>query len=421
MKIIFHGATREVGRSCIEIESHGSKILMDAGIKVHEHGIEHPTNIENMEAVQAVFISHGHLDHIGSLPLFDHRGMKCPIFCTHITRGIAKILLEDAMHVQLLKHQHPAYSNFDINDALGRMRLINYRKPYSYNQIHFEFFDAGHIPGSASILLRMEGKRILYSGDFNTRKTHLLEGADTGFKNIDVLITEATYGDEDHPSRLQEEKQFISSINKILNLGGSVLIPVFSLGRAQEIAIMLSKYSFDVPIYLDGMARKITALCIGSSKLNSSGQLKNAMSRIKMIKNREHRESVMYQKAIFLSTAGMLDGGPVLEYLKHMWHNPKNGILMTGFQAEGTNGRMLLENERAYVDGMQIHWDGMIRKYDFSAHSGMKELQRLIQKVKPKVLMINHGDEPAILALEKFAKAILPKVYSPTLGQVIEI
>lgn len=424
MRFTFHGAAQEVGRSCIEVSDDTSdkRVLFDAGIKVHEHGIHHPTQIENSKDIDAIFLSHAHLDHTGALPLFDHQGMQCPIFCTHITRGISKILLQDSLHIQLLQHQHPAYSKFDINDVLGRMKLFNYGQEGNYKNLDFKFYDAGHIPGSSSILLNIGGKRVLYTGDFNTRDTYLLKGSNIDeIGKVDVLITEATYGNEDHPSRDTEEKSFVSMIRQILDSKGSVLVPVFSLGRAQEIAILLSNYDFGVPIYMDGMARKITSLLKGNKKMEGFDNLDRAMKKVKMIKNPDQRDAVAYSRGIFLSTSGMLNGGPVISYLKHMWHNPNNGILMTGYQAQGTNGKMLMESERAYVDGMQIHFDGPIKKYDFSAHSGKKDLLRIIKKLKPEHLIINHGDKDAVMELAHESENLVGKVHVPELDEEIEV
>jgi putative mRNA 3-end processing factor len=423
MKFIFHGAAKEVGRSCVEISDEKSqkRVILDAGIQVQEHGIGHPSDIKDVNNIDAVFISHGHLDHIGSLPLFDHLGLTAPIFCTHVTKGISKILLEDSLHIQMLNHQHPAYANTDINDVLARMRLTDYRERRNFKGIDYEFYNAGHIPGSASVLLEFGGKRIVYTGDFNTVQTHLLDGADTSYKNIDVLIIESTYGDEDHPSRKIEEKKFTNQISKILASGGSVIVPVFSLGRAQEIAILLGRYHFKVPIYMDGMARKLTSLFLSSNKSDASPELRTAMSVIKMIKDRDHRQSIYYRQGIFLTTSGMLNGGPVLDYVKHLWHKPENGLLMTGYQAPGTNGKMLLESERAYIDGAQIHFDGPIKKYDFSAHAGKKDLLDVIKKVKPKNLIINHGDESSVYELAKAAKPFVQKIYTPDIDQEILI
>jgi putative mRNA 3-end processing factor len=332
-------------------------------------------------------------------------------------------LLEDSLHVQQLKEGYVQYSNFDIKDVLNRMQLISYRNKSQFKNISYEFFDAGHIPGSASILLEISGKKILYSGDINLTDTYLLDGADIDYKSkIDVLIIESTYGSRDHPSRKTEEKNFVSSIKKILADKGSVLVPVFSLGRAHEIAILLSQYDFGVPIYMDGMARKINSVFMkNSSYITHFPELKKAMDKIRIIKDEDQRSGLYYSKAIFLSTAGMLDGGPVLQYMKHMYNNSSNGVLMTGFQGEGSNGRMLLESSRAVIDGQQYHFDGMIKKYDFSAHSGKKELHKLIEKTKPKAVIINHGDVDDVLDMERFARTKAEQVYCPEVGETITI
>src|SRR3989338_5823585 len=198
MKFKFHGAAKEVGRSCIELSFYSGKtnrFLMDCGIKIEPGYLDHPSRISNAEEIEAVFLSHAHLDHTGHLPNLIHEGLNCPIYCTAATKETAKILLEDAHKIDMSEHRHPGYDKEDIEEVLKLMRDVKFRQDMSISNTRFRFYDAGHIPGSSSIMLSGGGKKILYTGDIQLRDSLLQKGADTNYgEKIDILIIESTYG-----------------------------------------------------------------------------------------------------------------------------------------------------------------------------------------------------------------------------------
>jgi putative mRNA 3-end processing factor len=422
MKLIMHGASLEVGRSCIElITDQQTRVLLDAGLKLGEHGSSFPVGVTNLSEIDAVFISHAHLDHTGALPLFDHQGLDCPIYCTAMTKAYMKILLEDSYKIGKLTHQDLGYFEEDIGKVLACIRNVKRKEEGTVQDITFSFYNAGHIPGSTSVLLEVKTKEadkgvmsVLYTGDINTQETELHHAASLEMGEVDVLITECTYGDREHPPRKQTHKKFLSMIKQTLSRGGSVIIPSFAVGRAQELLLILAQENWRVPVYLDGMAVKATRACLQYPKSVKDGKrLQRAFSRVKPVKNFKMRKKIMMKQGIFVTTSGMLTGGPVMAYLKHFHKDPKASIFLTGYQGIHTNGRMLLDHGHVYVDGWKLKVRCNLEQFDFSAHSGRKDLREMIRKLKPKIVVFNHGDEKAIEEMTQWCASLDITAHAP--------
>lgn len=417
MEFTFHGGAGEVGRSCIEVDN---RFLFDAGLKITEDGSEYPL-MGDCDHIKAVFLSHAHLDHSGALPLFNKKGLRCGVFCNGMTRDTCKILLKDSYHIDLIHKQVPIYTKENLASIISFMEHTRFGKTYEVDGAKFSFHYAGHIPGAASIVLEIDGRKILYTGDFNTIDTNFMGGAKYDFEDIDVMISEATYGDRDHPERKKEEKDFVDQIKKTLASGGSVLIPAFAVGRAQEVFELLNKHNINVPIYLDGMAKQVSKLYRRKPEyITQYDRYVKSLSKVKLVKNWKERQEIARKQCIIITTSGMMDGGPVIDYLGYFYHNEKNSILLTGYQAEGSNGRFLLEEGKVFIDGNRVNVKAFVKKYDFSAHAGRKELVDLINKVNPRVLILQHGDVEPLESLEKEFKSKC-KVIVPKLGETIDI
>ena len=392
-----------------------------------EDGFEAPFNIFNLPGINGLFLSHAHLDHTGSLPLFEHYNLLCPIFTTEQTRELTAVLLRDSYKIARIKHLHPAYQKIDLKNVYRSTRIIEFNKAYKHMNIDFKFFNAGHVPGSAMILINAEGKKILYTGDFKLATTRLMKGAeqllnDPELKNIDVLITESTYGGKILPDRNDLEEAFLDKVEEVVKKG-SALIPVFALGRAQEILLILSKRKFSVPIYFDGMSVDLTKkiLSLDPTNINGKKTLIDMYKKVDLVKKEKKRHKIMNNKGIFITTSGMLQGGPVMAYLENMWGNPNNAILLTGFQCKRTNGRLLLDEGYIYLSGWKTYVKCQVQKFDFSGHGDDNEIKQLIKALNPKNLVFNHGDESSILSLKAWAeKNLLAKVFAPAVGDSIE-
>ena len=429
MNIIFHGAAGEVGKSCIEVQTQGKRYIMDAGIKFSSKGAEYPKYLDKIHELDGVFLSHAHLDHSGALPLLEHKNLNCPIYTTSMTWKITNLLLEDNYHLEKLKHVHPAYVERDINKVKKDLRFVSYDKQYETHdgKVKFTYLNSGHIPGGASILLEVEGKKLLYTADLNTEDTHLMVPSNIDeIQDIDILITENTYGDRPHPDKSESEEGFLKSVKECLDNGGSALVPVFSVGRSQEILLILDKLPDEIPIYLDGMARKLTKLMVDSEDpyIDNKDVLNRMIKRVNMIKHPRERDEIAKRKGIVIvSTSGMVQGGPVITYAHHMIHKPENYMILTGYQAKGTNGRFIFEDHLFYDHHQRFQVKCHVRKFDFSAHYGQDSIRKLMTKIKPKNLILQHGDLGALCESQSYAHENLKttNVFLPMIGDIIEI
>lgn len=423
MKLVFHGGAREVGKSCIELQTKQDRYLLDAGIKFKEHGLQYP-EVYDVGDIDGVFLTHAHLDHSGALPLLEHKNLDYPIFTTSQTISLTKILLKDSYKIARIKHLHHAYDKIDLLKVRKDIRKISFDKEYVHRGLKFRFYNAGHIPGSASIKILVEGKTILYTGDFNTKGCKLVQPANTNYGHVDVLITESTYGNRTLANKEQEEERFVDAIKKTLKKGGSVLIPSFAVGRYQNILLMLAKHNFNVPIYIDGMGKKITNKILSTtSKYVKQKTVLNKMINETVIRvsHDRTRKRALEKQAIILTTSGMLQGGPVMFYLKEMWGDPNNSIFLMGFQCKRTNGRHLLDERFVYLDGWKTFVKCDIQKFDFSGHLDSEEIKKIVLKVNPKAVIFNHGDPESIDSLTEWAKKNCNcEVYSPKVNDVIE-
>lgn len=421
MKLTFYGAAKEVGRSCIKIDGEYNSFLFDSGLKIGKEESEYPLEFD-MADVDCVFLSHAHLDHCGALPLFNFNGMHAPIFTTHTTKEISKIILKDSYHVSQLKEETPAYSADNIYDVFALFEEVKLNKIKTYKDLEFEFFDAGHIPGSSLINVKIDNKNILYTGDFNLTDTYLLKGSDILSRNqkVDYLICESTYGDRLHNDRTKEIESFKSKIRETLDRNGVVMIPSFALGRAQEVLLILESMNLNVPIYLDGMAKRVTRLILKNpNSIKDFKKLDKIDSKTKYVKKQPQRAAICNSPCVIVTTSGMLDGGPIMDYMKHTYNNSNNSILLVGYQAENTNGRSLMEKGTVHVDEEILKIKCEYHKFDFSAHAGQDELIQMIDKLNPKKVFFIHGDPSSIEEISKLTSNN-HEVYTPNLGESFE-
>lgn len=432
MELVFHGAAREVGRSCIELFTEGDRYLLDCGIKFTKSGFSYPEEVFKVKEIDGCLITHSHLDHIGGLPLFEHFNMICPVFMTPQTAAIGQIMLKDSYKIAKIKKVHSAYEKMDLALVKKRTKTIDFDKWYKHRKIKFKFLNAGHIPGSAMILIEADGKKILYSGDFNTRTTKLMQPADPKeIKKIagvvDVLITESTYGNRQLPKRKIVEEDFVAKVKEVIKRKGSVLVPVFALGRAQEILIMIGKAGFKCPIYFDGMAKQLSRQILTNNStyvINKDLIHECYFKKVQLVGSQTLRLQIAKkQPAIFITTSGMMQGGPVLNYLKEMWHDPKNAVLLTGYQVKQTNGWHLLNENVAYLDGWRTEVKCEVQKFDFSGHADIEDIQNFVKTINPKILVVQHGNEEAVDNLARWSaqNTSIKKIYGPRIGEKISI
>lgn len=419
MEISFYGAASEVGRSCILISTDKTRVLVDAGIKLGRHE-EHPQIEDNLaKKVDAIVLSHAHLDHTGYLPHIYSKGYAGPIYATKPTMEVATVLLSDYMHIS-----NPQ----DVTkDGLKRLqssyKVKEYHSDFTVGDMKFRFIPAGHILGSAMVSISDGKNTILYTGDANTQKTKLFDGADLRNLNADTLITESTYGlqSDVFPKERDTVKLMINSIKETLKEGGKVIVPSFAVGRAQEVLLLFDDYLNSgilpkVPIYIDGMINKAMRI----HRHNVIYCRKELQSRILMsdydpfkndnfivVDKKGTRNKVASDKesSIIVTTSGMLSGGPVLFYLPKLAHRPENKLLMVGYQAEGTLGREIQDGARKVeINGSQVNMQLKVETYHLSAHADRPGLELIMNKVKGlKNVFIVHGEKSKSESLREYA------------------
>jgi len=382
-------------------------------------------------------LTHAHLDHSGYGPALV-RDYDCDFYATPPTVDISEVLLKDFLSLIPEDEERP-YSHREIAALRKKERSIRFRIPTELDG-GWEIipFNAGHVLGSVMLYFRSpSGHTILYTGDLNTSNTRTLRGADVNLPEVEYLIIESTYGgNEDiHPSRKKVERKFVEDIKATIEEGGVTIIPAFALGRAQEVILTLihfmeSGFLPEVPIFIDGMIREVSKFYtmywswLRPELQRRIRESKQGLFDHKAIEEVRSRDEILElsEPFIVVTTSGMLQGGPILTYLKYYGVDSRNMIYLTGYQVKGTRGRMLLDGIREIPmpDGTTINIRAKIGFADFSAHADQPNLINFISKLRSvKEVILVHGEPDKMIQLrQKLAKRKIP-TYIPELGETI--
>ncbi|MFA4946056.1 MAG: MBL fold metallo-hydrolase [Candidatus Micrarchaeia archaeon] len=411
MKLCFLGACNEVGRSSVWVKGGEVRLLLDAGIKVHDHN-EVPAFARH--ACDAAIITHAHLDHSGAAPALYKNGNP-PAFCTPPTEPVVQLLLQDSDKLAEIRKKPLPYSRAHAKQFAKKTEGIGYNQEYEFHDgSRFSLLDAGHIPGSAQVLYECDNKRLLYTGDWNLEETRLQSAAALPDEHVNVLVTESTYGMRDHPPRAKLEREFCDAIALELESGNRVLVPCFAVGRTQEILQVLDAGAPpDAQITLAGMGAKVNDIIAEfPGYVRDPRALGEALARATVVNSAAEAKRASKKPGIAVATAGMLDGGPMLTQLKEANKHGNAVVFLTGYQVKGTNGRMLVEEGRMNFDGHPEPIKLAVRQFDFSAHAGRKQLFARIKKLNPEKVFCVHGDDCAAFAADLRAQgfdAVAPK------------
>ncbi len=403
MEITFLGSAREVGRAAIYVKTENTRILLDYGVMLN-HTPGFPMHVPPKD-VDAIIVTHSHLDHSGAVPIF-HIGGRKPVYGTRLTFNLANVLIKDFIH---LSGYYLPFEYLELRSMMRSRKDINYREETAVGDIKFELLNSGHLPGGASVLVEAAGKRLVYTSDFNAVETRLLPPADLDYGEIDALIIESTYADEDHTPRRELEEKFVREVTEVVESGGTVLVPAFSVGRAQEIACILAAHHFEYSVVLDGMAREASRIMMGHLDFVKDPKLfMDGIHLARWIESWRERKEASRKPGVIISPAGMLKGGPAVSYIQTVGKKSKNAIFLVGYQIPGTPGRELLDKGHCVIDGKIRKVKAKIGFFDFSSHSGAKELKETVKNLKgdPKVYVV-HGAEGNC---PKFAKWIREEV-----------
>ena len=433
-QIKFLGGSREVGRSAVLIESNnGAQCMLDYGIRFK--GEERLPLDGDFSNLKAIALSHCHVDHSGALP-FLFKNKDIPLFTNPLTLRMSEILIKDT--IKVANYPYP-FGYRELQNTIKNASFLNneVRQKIDDN-FYITFYDAGHIPGSVSILVEVDNKRILYTGDINTQETNLVSPAEPSkLPEIDVLITESTYSLRDHPLRAKLEKRFTDDTLNIIENGGKVLIPAFGVARSQEILLVLQKYNFKSEIFLDGLARKVSIeYAQFPNSFRNFAEYKSALKKAQLITSREKRKNVKKRSdGLIISPSGMLKGGAALEYISSILTDPSSAVFLVGYQVEGTPGRKLIDekifefkerNSRNYrTRDISIKANCNVDYYDFSSHADKIHLHKYIEDLKfqndSKFIFCMHGDPKSTTS---FAYDLSDKGFNsvaPEIGETYKI
>jgi len=369
--------------------------------------------------LDAVVISHAHLDHCGFLPYLYKYGYEGPVYCTEPTRDLMTLLQLDAVEIGNKEENELPFTSKEIKTLLKHTVTLDYEEVADITpDIHLTLYNAGHILGSSICHLHLgEGlHNLVYTGDIKFGDTRLLEAATFEFPRAETLIIESTYGGryDQQPPRQDAEKLLYEIIQNTVQKKGKVLIPVFSVGRSQEVMMVLesfySRNEINVPVYLDGMIWEATAIHTSYPeylKKNVKHRVFNGFNpflvdTFKKVEHKERQNIINSEEpCIILSTSGMMTGGPVLEYFKNLAENENNSLAFVGYQAEGSLGRRLQNG----LNQITMDDDGRTKMLNvkmnvqtidgFSGHADRKQLLGYAKKIhpKPKRALIVHGEQ----------------------------
>lgn len=431
--VTFLGGFRQVGRSAILVRTRESSILLDCGINPGTINPEDSfpridLNEFDLSSLDAVIISHAHLDHCGLLPFLYKYGYDGPVYCSEPTLSLMSLLQLDYLDVLSREGVIPPYDQKDVRE------MVLHTIPLRYGivtdiapDVKLTLHNAGHILGSAIVHLHIgEGlHNIVYTGDFKFAKTMLLESAVASFPRVETLIMESTYGSQEDlmPPRYEVEEKFASLVAETLKAGGKVLVPVLAVGRAQEIMLVLNQYMREgkvpeAPIYIEGMVNEVTAIHTAYPEYMSK-EIQNMILHENVnpfqseyfvnIKNTDARSEVLSgSPCIILATSGMLEGGPAIEYFRELASDERNMVILVSYQIEGTLGRRLQSGMR---DVTLINPEGKVEVVNvklrvksvegFSGHSDRSQLLNYIKRLTPKPhkVVIGHGEKSKCLDL----------------------
>ncbi|KAL9643144.1 hypothetical protein ABK040_001633 [Willaertia magna] len=403
------GAGNEVGRSAVLLQFKGKSVLFDCGIHPAYTGLASLPFFDEIDPqeIDLVLITHFHLDHCGALPYFtEHTNFSGKVYMTNPTRAIYKLLLSDFVKVSDVHVDDQLFTEQDLLKSLKRIETIDYHQELEYNGIKFWCYNAGHVLGAAMFMVEIAGVRVLYTGDFSRQPDRHLLGAETPVLSPDVLIVESTYGIQVHESQIERERRFTQMVTEIVRRGGRCLIPVFALGRAQELLLILDEYwethqdLQSIPIYyassLAKKAMKIfrTYINMMNDKIKKQFDIHNPFV-FKHISNLKSIDDFQDNGAcIIMASPGMLQSGLSKELFELWCSDPRNGVIIAGYCVDGTLAKKIMSEPDTVTlsNGNTVPLRMTVKTISFSAHSDRQQTEEFISAVKPPHIILVHGD-----------------------------
>ncbi|MGD0029339.1 MAG: beta-CASP ribonuclease aCPSF1 [Candidatus Bathyarchaeia archaeon] len=436
IRITALGAAQQVGRSAFLVQTRESSVLLDCGTNPgSSKPFEAFPRLDNpgfeLDSLDAIVISHAHLDHCGLVPFLYKYGYDGPVYCSAPTSNLMTLLQLDYLDVANKQGTTAYYDQKDVRECVLHTNPLRYGAVTDIApDIRLTLHNAGHILGSSMVHLHIgEGlHNIVYTGDYKYSRTMLLEAADTEFPRVETVITESTYGGPEDlmPSRVEAEERLTSLVNETLERKGKVLIPVPAVGRAQEIMLILDGYMRrglmkEAPVFIEGMISEATAIhtafpeYLGREVRESilhEGINPFQSDYFTVVEHPNVRQEIIEgEPCIIMATSGMLEGGPVIEYFKNLADDQKNTIIFVSYQIEGTLGRRVQKgmNEVALITAegkmdvtkVRLHLDSI---EGFSGHSDRRQIINYLThlKTKPERVLVCHGERAKCLSIASF-------------------
>ncbi len=436
VRITALGGVQEVGRSAFLLQTRESNVLLDCGTNPgSSRPFESFPRFDNpafeLDSLDAVVISHAHLDHCGLVPFLYKYGYDGPIYCSAPTSNLMTLLQLDYLDVASKQGITPYYDQKDVRECVLHTNPLRYGVVTDIApDIRLTLHNAGHILGSSMVHLHVgEGlHNIVYTGDYKYARTMLLEAATTEFPRVETLITESTYGGPDDlmPSRVEAEEHITRIVNETLERKGKVLIPVPAVGRAQEIMLVLDGYMRrglmkEAPVFIEGMISEATAITtafpeyLGREVRQSilhDGVNPFQSDYFTIVEHPNVRQEIIEgEPCIIMATSGMLEGGPVIEYFKSLADDERNAVIFVSYQIEGTMGRrvqkglsevaMMTSEGKMDVVKVRLHIDSI---EGFSGHSDRRQIINYVTHLKPKPerVVVCHGERAKCLSIANF-------------------
>lgn len=434
MRITFFGATKEVTGSKFLLESDNKRILVECGLFQGRRKESETANLNfpfDPKSIDLLLISHAHIDHSGNIPNLIKQGFNSDIISTYATVDLLGPMLLDSAHIHEKdieylnkknknpENKKPLYTVDDVEKSLKYFKGVNYYNEISIDkELKVTFIDAGHILGSSQIIFEKDGKKLLFTGDLGRKHLPIIRNPDT-VKDVDILITESTYGDRLHPDIRESREKLKKVIEEVKMKKGNLIVPAFSVGRTQELLydlFMLKEegYNLGMKIFVDSpLTVNITKVfkehpeCYDKDmvELFNSGKDPFNFEDLFYIENVEESKKLnsMKEPKIIISASGMCEAGRILHHLKNNIENPANTILVTGFMASNTLGRKIVEKEekvKIFGDEYRLKAEVVVMN-EYSAHADRNDLINHIKSVNPKKeIYLVHGEENQIESLK---------------------
>ena len=393
MEIKVLGAAGEVGRSAFQVNCNGTNFLLDYGVmfgKPRGAPPTYPLHVKPRD-IDSVIITHAHLDHSGCVPSLFVSG-NCNVYATAPTFDLSKLLIQDMIKIE--KNSH-SFGVPEIENMMQKSKIIEFKEKITRGNATFELRSSGHVVGGSTVIVESENKRLFYTGDINLRGSRLLPPADLDIGEMDMVITESTYSQENQMSRKDSEKGLIDFANEVMDRKGTLFIPSFSVERSQEVASVLISSGFKHRIIMDGMALKVNEILLKYPEYLKNPEIfKDVIDRVVAINDHKERKRALTEPCVVVSPAGMLVGGNAVYYLQQLAFNDKNGIALVSYQGEGTPGKKLLDTGKVETRGKDLNVAAEVKQFQFSGHADRDSLFEMIKNLKgdPKIMTV-HGDD----------------------------